>query len=464
MYLRHKLAQWYLPLTIIGTTPTWAAPFNPPTPTLKANGHLICAGGKLDPTRLAMFYFTNDKVAEAFPAGLGDFMAALGAPDSRQGQQRTIADAIEAQVQIMIGLPSSGFQIVTPQYTRDVPNFFSATSSQLVVNCNKNNAPGAPSTPAAEPPPHSAATPTPTPTPTPAPAPPSQAAPQPAQTANPLDNLRIRGTTDALLIAPTDPLFKTTAGATVSYSENGPTKTTTNVLQAAIGYDFRLESASHLTTFDLIPFVAVDRNMSVVSNKQSPSSRENVMLGATGSMTNLFPGPGGASDANTLSFTYEHIWNDIDGSAIEFIHFLDQPIIGPFFGKAFFINSYIPISNGAPLGQELVGFTPLFDLRGDLGFYSAQGTANPSTTRNYQQIGSRFGIDVAFPRIKSDLTITQILMAELQNSRKGISYFDVEWTYNITDNAGLKASYQNGNLETTGQRVQQWLLSLSFRL
>jgi hypothetical protein len=86
-----------------------------------------------------------------------------------------------------------------------------------------------------------------------------------------------------------------------------------------------------------------------------------------------------------------------------------------------------------------------------------------STTRNYQQLGSDFGIDIAFPAISSDLRLTELLMAEIQTYRKGVSYFDAEWTYNITTNAGIKAGYQNGNLETTGQRVQQWLLSLSLK-
>jgi len=411
------------------------AAFNATMPTLKDNGDLICKDQELDASRLAMFFFVNGKgIATAFPKGLADFQSALQDPDPKKwnDKQLEIVNSITTDVDLTITLPKSGFHAVSD--TKPIPSFYSDKPSDLKVYCNQNN---------------------------------DNSLPQTVKVAQTqiisFDNIRVRGTPDALLVNSKDQAFKSSSSATLSLSENIQQHTTTNAIQAGVGYDIPFEQEDRRSYFEVIPFVAVDRNVSSTSGKQSSSSRENIMLGTTVSFTNLFSGPRGGSSANTLSATYEHIWNNINSSQLEFIHFVEAPIINPPIGNIPGINSYTFYPENASLDESWFAASAIFDLRCDLGFYSTQALQK-STTPDYQQLGTNFGIAFSIPKIKSDITVTKIYMGQLSSSVKNINLFNAEWIYNATPNFGIKGSYQNGNLETTFQQIDQWLLSLSLKL
>jgi hypothetical protein len=98
-----------------------------------------------------------------------------------------------------------------------------------------------------------------------------------------------------------------------------------------------------------------------------------------------------------------------------------------------------------------------------VGQFSARGT-RPLLNKNYAQLGTKFGVAVSFERISSDLKITHTYLHQLNDSRKPINLFEASWAYDIVDKyVALQASYQNGNLESTAQRIQQLLISLAVK-
>ena len=243
--------------------------------------------------------------------------------------------------------------------------------------------------------------------------------------------------------------------ATFSFSDTGTTKTLTNALEAAVGYDYQYEFAGDPARaaylLDVIPFVTVDRNITYVSGKESSSSRENVSTGMDVALnsTRLF----GLDDAeNALTLSAYHLWDDIHDAQINTVHLVEAPILD---GR---LNADVDL----PWSEKDV-LIPLLDLRGDFGFYNDRGV-KPAANPNYSQLGTRFGFDLSLGSISSDLTVTQVVMHQFARLRKDINTFNAGWTYNITKTVGVKASYENGNLETTGLRVQQWLVSLSVKL
>jgi hypothetical protein len=128
------------------------------------------------------------------------------------------------------------------------------------------------------------------------------------------------------------------------------------------------------------------------------------------------------------------------------------------------LNTYrfVPCCS-TPVSETWFAFSPIFDIRADLGFYSDRGPT-PAKYRDFSQVGTQFGIAISLERISSDIKVTETWMDQLSDARKNIGLFQAAWTVNLfSKNVGLQASYQNGNLETTAQRSQQWLLSLSVK-
>jgi hypothetical protein len=113
-----------------------------------------------------------------------------------------------------------------------------------------------------------------------------------------------------------------------------------------------------------------------------------------------------------------------------------------------------------PVDETWFAVSVLFDIRGDLGYDSDRGL-KPMINQDYQQIGTKAGLAVSIERINSDLSATETYL--WANNRKNISLFQAGWTYNFSKDIGLKASFQNGNIETTAQRTQQWLISISVK-
>jgi len=294
---------------------------------------------------------------------------------------------------------------------------------------------------------------------------------------------RIRGNSDSLAAvaappsapagAPVSPqasaqtaATSTAAGATLSISGNIPSKTYASASTAAVGYDFKYESTSpdpgRLYQADLIPFLAVDESLSDVAGKKSSSDRQNVMLGMVGGIvTNpQLIGIGDVSLINTSSGTYQHLWNDIDRSQLNFLHFLYLPTITG--GKYWALNGSIFVPSGEIAGKEWFYVTPQLSFIGDLGFYSDRGE-KPASNKDYVQLGGQAGLDIVIPKLWSDINVSELYMGETERSRPDIHLFVAAWTLTIpkTNTLGIKTSYQTGYLEATGQRTQQWLVSLS---
>jgi hypothetical protein len=432
------------------------------------NAAQVCTSGRLDPLKLAnWYYYTSTDIAKNF-ASPDDLRNAFRAPDAEKGQRGTLVGEVISGMQARVTATKSQFDAnvaTNSDGTKkfiDLGDFLAGAAPGLVISCNVNAPQTAPApagtTTAVNAPPNAAGT--------------NPVSPAGSETAAAgsgtapdnglqwLDNFRIRQTPDGLMAPRNSTAYAAASGATLSLSENGPSKTTSNALQVAIGYDLHFPASTKEwppktdSLFDVIPFIAVNRNLTDVAGKQSSSSIENLMAGVTGSWSKPFET---LDTSNVLSASYQHIWNNIDHSELEYLHFIDQPVINGL------LNAYrfAPCCN-VPVKDTWFAISPLLDARADLGFYSNRGL-NPAINRDYQQFGTEFGFAMSLQQIQSDLTVTEIYMAEAQRYRSPIGLLQASWTYNFSKDVGLKASYENGNLEATAQRVQQWLISVSLK-
>jgi len=424
-------------------------------PTAK-NIPQICINGTLDSGRLSDWYFyTSADVSKNFKSP-EDLRRALQNPDAERGTRRQVLTEMAAHVAAFSDENWLHPNVPGP----DVPaeRFLAGQATGVIIACGAPGSGAASGTAAQQGPnaPGSAA-----------------AAVTPSNNFAWLDNFRVRGTSDDLVVPRNSTAYAAASAATLSFTDTGTTHTLTNALQAAIGYDFSFAPKfddphwppthadpahpllSSLQMVDLIPFIAVDRNITAVSGKQSASSRENVMLGLNTALTQSFflrEQPA----ANVFSTTGEHIWNNIDNSQINFLHFVDLPVVNGYLND----YAFVPCCD-VPVNDTWFAVRPILDLRGDLGYYSNLGRPS-SHNHDYSQVGTQFGLSFHFEQFASDLTITQIMMHEFETLRNDINFFRAVWNYNLFGkDVGLQASYQNGNLETTGQRTQQWLISLS---
>jgi len=442
--------------------PGRAQPLNISPPSVKANGDQICPGGRLDSERLASWYFYNhSEIARNFKSA-DDLRRAFRAPAREQGARRRIIDNIATMTDTMVVRLHKDFQPSVDLAAAgddagrrtSITAFLAGQASPLVIRCKSAGAPDAPARPggpAAVPPVNA-----PSSAPTPAAAA-TAAGPQEGTLARLLGHFRVRGSSDALLAPRDSDDYASAAAATLSLSADGTAKSTTSALLATIGYDLHFTTATD-SVFDVVPFIGVDRNISAGAGPPSASNRENVTAGVVASWSHPFVVPGTfVVGSNALSATYEHLWNDIDNSRLNFLHFVDLPVVNGYLNE----YRFFPCCD-TPVDQTWFAASPLFDLRGDLGFYSDAGS-NPTVNRDYQQVGSRFGIAVALRRIKSDVTVTETYLWNDKSYRDSISLFEADWTYNVSADIGLTASYQNGDLEATAQRIQQWLISLSVK-
>jgi hypothetical protein len=454
---RHKGA-WLLGaagLVGILAAPSRAQPLNISPPTLKANGDQICQAGRLDSERLANWYFYNHpEIAKNFRSA-DDLRQAFGAPAREQGARRRIIDNIATMTDTMVVRLHKDFQPNVDlagagdeaRRRTSIAAFLAGQASPLVIRCKS-------AAPPVNPPPSAPAQVAGTTTPGAI-----EAAPGPPESTpeTVLGNFRVRGSSDALLVSRDSADFASAAAATLSLSADGTAKSTTSALLATIGYDLHVDTATD-SVFDVVPFIGVDRNISAAAGPPSASNRENVTAGVVASWSHPFVVPGSfVVGSNALSATYEHLWNDIDHSRLNFLHFVDLPVINGYLNE----YRFFPCCD-TPIDRTWFAASPLFDLRGDLGFYGDAGS-KPAVNRDYQQVGSRLGIAITLRRIKSDVTVTETYLWNDKSTRDAVSLFEANWTYNVSADIGLKASYQNGDLEATAQRIQQWLISLSVK-
>ena len=440
-----------------------------------ANLPQICTNGKLDPGKLvSWYYYTYPQVAADFTT-VTQLQQAFQNRTAETGQRRSILNGITAAVNVMTDPDQTvkPFQLNVPHEQLNAEEFLSGHAGPVVISCIAPPKTGGPTQGAGVTPapaaklalaPPNGATPAPAAEATETPGGPGATA---ATTPSPLawlTNFRIRGISDDLIFSRDSKAFSSASSATLSYASNGPTKTATGAMQTAVGYDFNFPPTRSGYAGDIIPFAAVDRNLTTVAGKLSSSSKENVYAGVVGDVT--LPFPDNVAGASVVSLTGEHVWADEAKTQMNFLHLVDLPMWnGVFNNQNYFpVNTYwfIPCCS-MPVKDTWFAFSPILDFRADLGFYSDRGPM-PSKNRDFGQVGTQFGIAISLDRISSDIKITNIWMGSFSDARKNISLFEAVWTLNLfSKEVGLQASYQNGNLESTAQRSQQWLVSLSVK-
>lgn len=445
---------------------------NSTLPVPNGNIKQICPNGALDRTQLInWFYYPNSCIGDDFKSP-DDLQQALQNPGAQSAARRQDITRITGAFQSGLAGTANKFQS-TGTFTAS--SYLAGQAPGAVITCTAAapvaNAPVAP----AQPPAASAAPPPGSPPPAnpevPEPAPSSQAAAAPPAAPAKLDfdwlnNVRVRDNSADLAVPaknkdgkPTD-AFGASGAATLSFTDTGTTHSLNNTLIAAIGYDFNTKiehSGPHDDPtapdflFDFIPFVAVNRNMTATSGKLSASSVENVSTGLNAAMTTVVYGSNPME--NLLSVSAYHLRNDISNAELNAAQIVDTPYIN---GR---LNTYISLP-----WSDKDSILPILNLRGDFGYYSDRGL-KPASSTNFTQIGGQFGFDLDLQSMSSDVTVTQIAMKQFEKLRKDINLFSAAWTWNVmgNKNVGIKASYTNGNLETTAQRSQQWMISLAVK-
>jgi len=301
-----------------------------------------------------------------------------------------------------------------------------------------------------------------------------------------LANVRLRGSIDALAAqlstgtsqigassvqqSASSSAAASATGASASYTGNNGAHSTSAAVEAALGYDFNKtygpDQAGHVGTLyqtDLIPFFFADVNLATANGKASSSNRENLAGGLQGSVTTR---PiGGNIDALVAALTYEHLWNEEDSSQLNFLHLSFTPYIDYLPSAIFDLNTksagtFLWAPKDTPPSGQIFFLTPQLTPLADLGSYNDRGT-DPKANPNYAQIGGLVGLDLNILPLSSDFSVSETYMAELERSRPNIRLFQAAWTLNLSSAFGIKLSYQNGNLETTGQKTDQWLISLT---
>lgn len=270
--------------------------------------------------------------------------------------------------------------------------------------------------------------------------------------------------------------YSTVPGFTFSFNDNGVNKNTSGALEGAFGYGIHLGNIANQKIF-FIPYVAIDRNIARNDGVISSSSRENFAAGFQADLRSKVPlgiiGERKSFGTNIAAFSFERLWNNIDHAQQNIFKFSDTPIINGW------VNDFACIR--CPFEQHASGkatrwIEPIFRIAADVGHYVRRGdpsSSKYSINRDYFQVGAKFGFELLFDSIKSDIRVTDLYMYNLDRTRKNISHFSVNFTYHpfqgsnqknvFLKNVGLHFGYDNGNIETTAQRINQLLVSVSLK-
>jgi len=166
------------------------------------------------------------------------------------------------------------------------------------------------------------------------------------------------------------------------------------------------------------------------------------------------------------SVTYEHYWNEIDSSQLNYLHFVLEPRVSN--AGIFGLNDSHNITGS---GTKAINFTPELEGLADAGYYNDRGI-DPAKNLNYFQVGGTAGLDLSIGPLNSDVAVSETYLAQAEHGLPDIHLFTAAWTLNLSRSfglpatsqaIGLKASYQDGVLEATRQLTKQWLLSLAIK-
>ena len=281
-----------------------------------------------------------------------------------------------------------------------------------------------------------------------------------------LSDFRLRGKVDDIFIDRSQTAyFKATTPATLSYSKDYQSQTSTETFQAVLGYaGLNLNQYINGSTFgidmrrfELIPYVGVNRlivNTQKGSSTQS-SANETVDVGFS---TNAFILAKNAAGYDGHAITLRpHYLMDLQSNSN--ILALDGRWV-PYPDKIRF-NAF------RALGPWM-SINPMLDFRIDGGTYIDRGyPLIASSNKDYLRMGGQAGISIL-----SDVDALPFSFLATYTGLYGvvgnvnIGYFNGQLTYNFDPKKyfGITAGYSNGNLEdNAAKRENMWTVSLSGR-
>ena len=289
--------------------------------------------------------------------------------------------------------------------------------------------------------------------------PPAAAAPT-----SPLDaksQLRIRGISDDLSIAQSDPAFAKSSSATVSYTQNNVTpQTQTTAITGAVGYDLLPDGS---TAGSLVPYLA--SNISVTDTKLKPRTKPATNFVAGGVLYSSYFYIPNSNVENKITLKGQQV----DGTTMDSELTTFQAIYAPYtnpIGILPALNSVV----GFPVPEGMVPNyfgQVIFDVRADLGHYEDRGLpAFLAQNQNYERFGSKFGyafIGNPTNLPSFSLSVTETALYGANGGPRNLSYFDSLLQIYFDPKKYFSASleYINGRDENTYVLSHQYKAGLA---
>jgi hypothetical protein len=272
--------------------------------------------------------------------------------------------------------------------------------------------------------------------------------------------LRIRGSTDGLFFGRERSQFKSVDSAVIGFNNDDIKQTRTDKLVAVIGYAFDFELAPS-ATYELIPYVGTNRNVTKKNGKPSVTSTETVDFGLlNGLYKSVRFGDllSGWEFGNWFTLRPDYLLDLQDNSRLFSLNAGYTPVVNGI------INDYIRLVPGR---DDFFWFRLIFDMRLDGGVYTDRGTVDPGNRRDYARLGTQFGIaltsDIKY--LPLDLLVTDTYLYGFSGAYSQINYFKATLTFSFDPKRyfGVNLSFSDGRREDTGQREKLWSVSLTAR-
>ena len=262
--------------------------------------------------------------------------------------------------------------------------------------------------------------------------------------------LLVRGSPDSFYIRPDDPQLKSVSKATISLSDDGTSKKTTD--KAILFLSYPIYNAFYTAELNIFPYAGIDHEFSKTVGKSKSTTNKFYEFGIQGAITYYASGENWLSDIRQeLSIRPDYLINIQDHSRIISSNILYTPIVnaGTVSGIPA-LNDYLPI--GAPGSQFQL--EPIFEIHADSGWYTNRGVANQSDHLDYIRAGPKFGLSLSAALLKKlpiVITITEIDLFRIKGTSRTISYFNSALSILLDQNKifSLDLTYTNGRREDT---------------
>jgi hypothetical protein len=271
------------------------------------------------------------------------------------------------------------------------------------------------------------------------------------------DPLRIRGTTDDLLIDRGQQTFKGSSKATINFNGDGVARTRTDTMTIVMGYAF-----GNPSTIEAVPYVATNRKIVNVNagstSKPSSADTANTGVAATGYFNTY---AAGRVIGNRIVLRPDFLEDMQDNSQIDSLQFRYIPEVDRDITLApVWLNTFAPLVPGDP---DPIWVEPMLDFRLDNGIYTNRGLATVAKSHvDYVRLGGQAGLSIILPSYFPVTLTTSYIGLYGARGNIDIGYFANSLSYPLVkDYVAITASYTNGNREDTAKREQLWLVGLS---